>query len=115
MDGKKKKLLLIVIVIVIGILLIVLDNASSPKYPSASGYVPTGGSASSGADCYYCGDTGKCPDCRGLKDCQFVYGASHRCVNGKIYYGGDVLECSACDGSGDCNKCDGTGRCPYCR
>lgn len=113
MDAKKKRLLLIGIVIVAGILLIMLDNASAPKYPS--GYDTAGGSYSSGADCYFCGDTGKCPDCHGLKDCQFVYGASHRCVNGKIYYGGDVLECSACDGSGDCRKCNGSGRCPYCR
>lgn len=67
------------------------------------------------SDCFWCNDTGKCPECRGLKDCQYKYGASHRCINGTIYYGGDTIPCPSCDSTGDCSKCDGTGFCPYCR
>ena len=133
LDGKKKRILIAALIVaVIGIILIVTDQPAEPagsfnsswgmngvySYNSYSawGYDDYSDSyAPSGTQCFWCNDTGKCPDCRGLKDCQFVYGASHRCVNGYIYYGGDKLECSSCRGTGNCRKCDGTGRCPYCR
>ena len=120
MDEKqKRKMLLLAAVIVIGILLILLDNASLPESPSVSAPAFSSNAYSSAAsvssDCFRCNDTGICPDCRGLKDCQYVYGASHHCVNGLIYYGGDMLLCSSCDGTGKCDTCKGTGLCPWCR
>ena len=143
-DGKKKLILIAVlaVVIIIGIVLIATDKPSDsdgsaaapsglaaalfsgylddePAY-SSDFYTGTGsngfsGSTSYSSQCFWCNDTGKCPECRGLKDCQYKYGASHPCVNGKIYYGGDTILCTACGGTGDCSKCYGTGRCPYCR
>lgn len=143
LDGKKKLILIAVLVavIVIGIVLIAADKPPASEGSSAvssvwmdalfsdyddepaysSGFYTGTGSGgfsqntSYSSECFWCDDTGKCPECHGLKDCQYKYGASHPCVNGKIYYGGKTIPCSACDGSGDCNKCDGTGRCPYCR
>lgn len=89
---------------------------SSDFYFGTDSYGFSTDSYSSGSsECFWCDDTGKCPECRRLKDCQYKYGASHPCVNGKIYYGGKTIPCSACGGTGDCDKCDGTGRCPYCR
>ncbi|MBE5786131.1 MAG: hypothetical protein E7324_01160 [Clostridiales bacterium] len=122
MKGKldQKQLLILLAIIVVGIILILTDQPPAQESSYSGGsqsrdYYSGGGSGGWGYDCYRCSDTGKCPECHGRKECQFVYGASHPCVNGTIYYGGSRMECTACRGTGDCGTCKGTGRCPYCR